>query len=323
VKIVFSLTLLSVAAGGFVGTACAQSVPGDSTVQAQWFTGTLETPSPALSKAGLVAVEPYVIYQINTGSYDTKGKHQAVADDIRRTDSVTLIKYGISNRLTFQALPSFAHVSNAQASVTGVDDLPVELQYRFNDENNETGLPSVTASIGVSLPIGNYQRLSADLDGLGSGAYTLTEQILLQSLFDTPHHHPVRLRLYGTVLEPLRDVALHGQSVYGTGQGFAGHAAPGLAGNFGFGGGYSLTQRWVLALDLIQKFAHGSRIEGVEALGNAVNIQQFGNARTGIAPAVEYNFSSHVGLIAGVALSIFGRNVPSYYAPQIALTASF
>jgi hypothetical protein len=322
-RIAFSLSLMFMAASGFMVTASAQSVPGDSTVQAQWFTGTLETPSPALSKAGLVAVEPYVIYQQNTGSYDTKGIHQAVSNDIRQTDSENLFKYGITNRLTFQALPTFAHVWNDNASVTGVNDLPVELQYRFNDKNNETGFPSVTASIGMSLPIGKYQRLNVGLDGLGSGAYTLTEQVLLQSLFETPHHHPVRVRLYGSVLEPVANVALHGMSVYGTSQGFVGHASPGMAGNFGFGGGYCLTQRWVIAFDIVQKFAHGSRIEGADALGNSVNTKQFGSARTGIAPAVEYNFSSHVGLIGGVELSVLGRNMSSYVAPQIALSASF
>jgi hypothetical protein len=322
-KSTFSLALLAIVASGFMGTAFAQSVPGDSTVQAQWFTGTLETPSPALSKAGLVAVEPYIIYQRNTGTYDTKGVHQAVANDIRQTESENLFKYGITNRLTFQALPTFAHVWNDQASVTGVEDLPVEFQYRFNDENNETGFPSVTASIGMSLPIGSYQRLNVGLDGLGSGAYTLTEQLLLQSLFETPHHHPVRLRLYGAILEPLANVGLHGLSSYGTAQGFVGYAAPGLAGNFGLGGGYCLTQRWVLAFDLVQKFAHGAHIEGTDALGDGVNTQQFGSARTGIAPAVEYNFSSHVGLIAGMELSVRGRNMSSYVAPQIALSASF
>jgi hypothetical protein len=129
--------------------------------------------------------------------------------------------------------------------------------------------------------------------------------------------------LYGSVLEPVAKVGLHGTSVYGTSQGFVGHASPGVAGNFGFGSSYCLTQRWVLAFDLVQKFAHGSRIEGADALGNAVNTKQFGSARTGIAPAVEYNFSSHVGLIAGVELSVLGRNMSSYVAPQMALSSSF
>ncbi|MEO6923159.1 MAG: hypothetical protein ABI142_04985, partial [Bryocella sp.] len=166
--------LIAIVTAGISGTASAQAA-GDSTVRAQWFTGSLESPSPALPKAGLVAVEPYVIYQRNTGQYDDKGGHQSVSDDIRQVDSITLFKYGITNRLSFQALTVLAHVWNVENAVTGVSDLPIELEYRFNNENNKTGLPSVTASVGVSLPIGNYQHLGVPLDGLGTGTYAFKQ----------------------------------------------------------------------------------------------------------------------------------------------------
>jgi hypothetical protein len=317
-----TLLLFAIGTVGISGTASAQAT-GDATVRAQWFTGSLEAPSPALPKAGLVAVEPYVIYQRNTGLYDNKGGHQPVSDDIRQVDSVTLLKYGITDRLSIQALTAFAHVWNDDNSVTGAIDLPIEFDYRFNNENNETGLPSVTASVGISLPIGDYQHLGVPLDGLGTGTYGLKQGLLLQSLFDTWGHHPVRLRLYGVALEPLANVSLHDMTVYGTTQGFIGHAAPGFAGNLGFGDSYCLTQRWVLAIDVIQKFAHGSRLVGLDGAGNIVNTQQSGSARTGIAPAIEYNFSSHVGAIAGVEMSVAGRSTSSYVAPQIALSASW
>lgn len=313
--------LVAIVTAGIAGTASAQVV--NDSPRAQWFTGSLESPSPALPKAGLVAVEPYVIYQRNTGEYDTSGGHQSGPNDIRQTQSLYLFKYGITNHLSFQALPSFAHVWNDQNSDTGVGDLPAEFDYRFNNENIKTGFPSVTASVGVSFPIGNYQRLGIPLDGLGSGAFTLKEGLLFQSLFPTPHHHPVRIRLYGVGYEPLANVQLHGISTYGTVQGFVGHAAPGLAGILGFGGGYGLTQRWVLAFDLVQNLSHGSRIQGTDALGNPVNTQASGSDQTSVAPAIEYNFSGHVGLIAGAEFSVAGRNASSYIAPQIALSASF
>jgi hypothetical protein len=303
------------------GTTSAQ-VANDSP-RAQWFTGTLEAPSPALSKAGAIAVEPYVIYQHNTGEYDGSGGHQSVPNDIHQAESEDLFKYGITNRLTIQALPSFANVWNDQTSVTGLYDLPLELEYRFNDENNKTGFPSVTASIGMTFPIGDYDRLHAPLDGLGTGAYTLKEGLLFQSLFDTPGHHPMRLRFYGVGLEAVANVSVRDTSVYGTMQGFVGHAAPGLAGVLGFGGGYGLNQRWVLAFDLVEHLAHNSHLWGIDAQGSSVNTQLSGSARTGVAPAVEYNFSSHVGIIAGVEFSVAGRSTSSYVAPQIALSTSF
>ena len=297
-------------------------VPGDAAVQAQWFTGTLEAPSPAFPKAGLIGVEPYVIYQRNTGDYDTAGTRLEVPHDIRQMNSETLIKYGITDRLSVQAVAAFAHVWNDQTTFTGVEDLPMEFDYRFNDENNKTGLPSITASVGISFPIGDYQGLQSSLAGLGSGAFTLKEGLLAQSLFDSPGHHPVRLRLYGVGYEPAADVSLHDVSVYGSHAGFVGHAAPGLSGILGIGGGYGLTRRWVLAFDFVQTLAHGSMLVGTDG-GTPVNQQAAGSAQSSIAPAVEYNFSGHVGLIAGEELSIAGRNSSSYFAPQIALSIAY
>ena len=70
----YSRLLIFLAIAGAVGTASAQ-VAGNAAVQAQWFTGSLEAPSPALPKAGLMAIEPYVVYQGNTGTYGNDGGH--------------------------------------------------------------------------------------------------------------------------------------------------------------------------------------------------------------------------------------------------------
>lgn len=42
-----------------------------------------------------------------------------------------------------------------------------------------------------------------------------------------------------------------------------------------------------------------------------------------LAPGIEYNWSSHMGLIVGVELSAAGRNTPAYVAPQIAVSTGF
>ena len=307
---------------GLLEPAAAQ-VAGDAAVQAQWFTGSLEAPSPALPVAGLLAVEPYLIDTSNTGAYGNGGGHLSVPDDVTAVTSVIALKYGITNRLTVEALPSLSRVWNSQSNATGIGDLPVELEYRFNDENNTTGYPSVTASLGMTLPTGSYDHLNVPLDGLGSGAYTLKEGILFQSLFDTAGHHPLRLRFYGSLFEPVADVSLRNMSVYGTDQGFQGHAAPGFASELGIGAGYALDQRWVLAFDFVQNFANGTHVYGSEASGNIINTRSASSARTALAPAIEYNFSDNLGIIAGAEFSVAGRNTSSYVAPQIALTTSF
>lgn len=309
-------------AGCLPRTASAQAA-GDAAVRAQWFTGTLEAPSPALPKAGLVAIEPYLIEQANFGVYDNAGVRQPSQDEVHQATSVTVFKYGITDRLSVEALPSVANARNEQTHVTGVGDLPAELEYRFNDENNKTGRPSVTAAIGGVVPIGRYDRLHTPLGGLGSGAYSVKGSILLQSLFDTWGNHPVRVRLYGAASEPTGDVSVHDVSVYGTTHGFRGNATPGSSGEGGIGVSYGLTQSWVLACDLLHTSTHGSRVRGVDASGMSVDTTADQSRRTAVAPAMEYSFSGRTGLIAGVEFSVAGRNSASYVAPQIALSMAF
>ena len=45
----------------------------DQAVREQWFTGSLEAPSPALSKAGAFEMEPYGLINATTGAYDGRG----------------------------------------------------------------------------------------------------------------------------------------------------------------------------------------------------------------------------------------------------------
>ena len=211
--------LLALAAAASMSrNASAQTA--DDTVANQWFTGSLEAPSPALSKAGGIAIEPYAIYTGNTGAYNGGGGHYSVSHDLNQAQSVTLLEYGITDRLSIQALPSFAYSWNDQTTSNGVGagDLPLDLKYRFIDQNDKTGSPSVTVDLGMNFPIGAYDRLSTQLDGLGTGAYTAKEGLLLQSLFDTWGDHPMRLRLFGAAYEPLANVTVHDVSVYGTAQ---------------------------------------------------------------------------------------------------------
>ena len=299
----------------------------DDTVQGQWFTGSLEAPSPALPNAGILAIEPYAIYTGDTGAFNSGWGHYSVPNNLNQLESETLLKYSITDRLSVQALPSFNYAWNGLYNSSGTDlgmgDLQTEVQYRIIDGNHKTGSPSVTLGLGMTFPTGDYNNLSNPLNGFGAGAYKVQEELLFQSLFDTWRDHPMRVRVWGDLYEPVGDVPVQNISVYGTSPGFHGQANPGLAADWGIGVEYGLNQRWVLALDLVQNYAVGFRLNGTNVAGNAVNANSGSSTSIALAPAIEYNFSSRVGLIAGVEFSAAGRNTPSYIAPQIALSMAF
>jgi len=73
----------------------------------------------------------------------------------------------------------------------------------------------------------------------------------------------------------------------------------------------------------VQNYADGTHLTGTNAAGNFVNTRAGSSVSFALAPAIEYNFTSNVGLIAGIEFSVAGRNTSSYIAPQMALTIAF
>jgi hypothetical protein len=201
--------------------------------------------------------------------------------------------------------------------------LPVELEYRLTDTNYHNGAPSVTLDLGVTAPTGAYDHLESALDGVGTGAWLLKQGVVAQSLFDTWNNHPVRLRAWAQIFEPLDNPSVRGTSVYGTSTGFNGSATPGISSQFGVAGGYALDQRWVLALDLVDTYNDSFRLRGTTGSGVALRSQGTSGNSLALAPAVEYNWSADAGVICGIEFSAAGRNTPAYIAPQVAVAVSF
>ncbi len=306
----------------------ARTASADGQIDAdvkQWFTGPLIAPSPALPVARLLAVEPYVIYSDTTGAFGANGGRTSRPHAANHSLFVFAIKYAITKRLTVAITPSLAYQTNGALPVgaIGVGDLPVELEYRFKNGNGKTGSPSVTFDLGVTTPIGAYQQLANPLDGIGSGASTLKEGVVVQSLFNTASNHAMRVRLWAAVSEPLRDVTVRDLSVYGTLAGFRGSVTPGISRALGLGMEYGLDRRWVIALDLSQNYANAFRLRGIDAKGSVVrSTSTYGDSFV-LAPAIEYNMSGRLGIIGGVAFSAAGRNASSFVAPQVALSMAF
>jgi len=309
---------------GLGGVAGAQVVTPNAAPN-QWFTGSLEAPSPALPKAGMLALEPYFVLQSNTGAYGDDGGHHSTSNNTSTFESLLVIKYALTDRLTIEALPSLSHSWANHSTPTGVSfgDLPVEFEYRVKDGNFRNGAPSVTFDLGVIAPTGAYDHLSKGLDGVGSGDWSLKEGVTVQSLFDTWGNHPVRLRAWAEAFQPLNDPNVSGVSVYGTATGFHGRVSPGTSGQVGLAGGYALDQRWVLALDLVDTYGSSFHLKGIDAANLAVDSRGANQNSFALAPAVEYNWSPNAGLIFGIEFTAAGRNTPSYVAPQIAVAVSF
>lgn len=124
------------------------------------------------------------------------------------------------------------------------------------------------------------------------------------------------------------EVRVRDVSVYGTGSGFRGVAEPGDVLTINSSWEYSVTSNWVLALDFAYQHDNNTSLRGASTdpvTGAPEEVRaDFGSAwRFGIAPAVEYNFNSRIGVIVGARWFGAGRNTSATVTPAVALNMVF
>jgi hypothetical protein len=286
-------------------------------IRGQGLTGSLLAPSPATPAKGVFAIEPYFLYRRGAGTFGNDGARRASPAGGDQVRSYTSMQYGLGDDLAVQVLPSFAQALSGDHA-TGINDLPVRLKYRWFGRG-EIGFwnPSLTTGLGVTIPLGHYQRLQSPADGFGAGAWMGNFQAQMQNFFVT-WDHPNRARIWATLSAPLGAVAVHGISSYGTAAGFSGTALPGATAEFGIADEFAIDRHWVLALDVAEDFTRATHLHGAgtTAFGSGGNLFV-------LAPAIEYNFAIWIGVIAGVEYAPAGHNASAAITPQVAVNMFF
>jgi len=295
-----------------------------------WWTGPLLAAGAGTLPQGHALVEPYIYDVIRYGRYNNDGDERSAA----RTNSygsLTFILYGVTDRFTAGLIPTFGYNSvNGGRDSSGIQigDLSVQGQYRLTQFRPGSPIPTTSLVVQQTLPTGKYDGLGDDVsDGLGSGANTTTLALYSQYYIWMPNGRILRSR-FNVSYALSDDVDVEDVSVYGTSEGFRGTAHPGDVLTINSAWEYSITREWVFAIDLIYQHDESTRVDGIQtdpATGATQRIDEdFGSAwRFGVAPAIEYNFTSRVGIIAGARWFAAGRNTSATITPVAALNMVF
>jgi|HubBroStandDraft_6_1064221.scaffolds.fasta_scaffold13233_3 hypothetical protein len=275
-----------------------------------WWTGPMLANNASTLPRGHFLIEPYLYDEI---SPHTNG-----------FGSLTYIEYGLANRFTIGLIPTFGYnkVSDAlSSSGVGLGDVTVLAQYRLTQFHERHSLPTISFMVQETFPSGKYDQLGPrPSNGLGAGAYTSTLALNSQTYFWMPNGRILRMRLNAT--QSLSSYAnLEGVSVYGTSQGFQGHAKPGASTFLDGAWEYSLTRNWVLALDATYRHTNNTRITGQDPAQSPPNVQLNSGSSdaVGFAPALEYNWKPTIGVLLGTRIIALGHNTPTTITPAVAI----
>lgn len=321
----FILAAPTVSAAGTDNSATGGSqAPGEA--KPQWYTGSLVSPSGAMTQKGVFAWEPYMTYSQPVGALNSNGSFGPQHPRQKSVTNFTLYKYSLTNSISLQVTPAISYRwerGHGTSSGLKFADLPVDLMWRYLDADPKRYIPALSIFAGMSFPTGDYNKLGRAQDGVGSGAYTFRLALTEQSTYTLPGQHELRLRMWGTFRRAVTSANLHDLTSYNTTTGFKGRAQPGMYGESGFSLEFGVNQKWVLALDVARDWSNGAHLRGTTVTGRTIDSTSSSSGDWQIAPALEYNWSPRFGVIAGVSTYFAGHNTGFDVSPQVAFNSVF
>lgn len=272
--------------------------------------------------------EPY-LYDVSAhSSYDGEGSRHGVPSS-HGFGSLAYIIYGLTDRVSLGVIPTVGYTTvrdGPSSSRVRPGDVSLLAQYGLTRFHEGSWIPATAVAVQEMFPTGKYDRLGdRPADGVGSGAYTTTLSFYSQMYFWLPTGRVFRMR-FDASQSLSGNAKIEGASVYGTATGFRGNAKPGDASFFDLSSEYSLTRSWVLALDVTYRHARGTRVTGYDfsdrqSMENpqSVSLNSSPSDAVGLAPAVEFSWTSSVGALVGVRLVAAGRNTAATITPAVAI----
>lgn len=310
-KIIFLLLpLLLIARGGEL------RVPGRSPEEPPqekpWFTGPLLTPSPYIVPYGKTNLEPYLTYGTSNGSYDNDWHYKRGSK--RTTVTPLLVGYvGISETIAFKFVESFSYRKRDGKSTTLFNDIYAEFDFGLYKEKPTTQIPSMKIIIREFFPTGQFQKLDPvklGTDASGTGSFRTLIGMILGRAYHIWGIHWFRWRFFPSYTYSA-PVHVRGFNAYGGGYSTAGKVYPGHTFSAFLGLEFSLTQRWVLAMDIRSISQSKKRFKGQKGFTSTGAVASVGgksNHNFAIAPAIEYSFNKKAGLVGGPYFTFAGKN---------------
>lgn len=294
------------------------------------FTGPLITPNPAGMPKGHGYIEPYLVRVDSRDHFDDRGQRQRSGERSGGWTVVVPIAYGLGERITGQVNLSASRAESGAAHSRGfrAGDTTARLQYLLQAANADGTWPAVSVALVQRFSTGSHDRITGNpLDAQGDGVQRTVAALGVQQVVWLGNERPLRWRAQLSAGPAPSRTALTGASVYGTAAGFQGHIARGSVLGLSIGAEYSVNPRWVAVMEVAASRETRQRLSGFApgADGAIARVDEWRPASRTLtfAPALQYHFSPSLGLIAGVEVTVAGRNAARLISPQVALGMSF
>ena len=282
-----------------------------------WFTGPLLAPSPYTAPPKHFDTEPYLFLWSFTGNYNEDWK----ANSLPHFYTMLLLLpawVGITSFLDFGIETQLLYQFTQGKRSTQFGDIPFGFGIQLLNTELGSLCPSMKMSLHARIPTGKFDNLNPSklgTDGVGDGNWRPAACITLGQIFQLSNKHffSPSLSFNYAVPTPLH---VSNKNVYGGTKGTKGTVYPGNNFWYDLSLEYNFTQRWAFAIDITYEHWNKCRFSGkTPVIMTRPSAEQFT-----LAPAIEYNWSSSLGLIGGVWFTVAGRNSNRFITGTLALT---
>lgn len=291
-----------------------------------WFTGPILAPAGHTIPRGHTNLEVYGLNILNDGSYNNFGVINTTP--LFRSDVFNpVITHGFTDWLDVQLVLPYVFNSTRGAHYSHLGDVGVTLGFQLFEQKRDPKRLDVRILAQEVFPTGKYQSLDsakAGTDSTGLGSYQSQIGLDLQYLYQIYNEHYLRTRF---ILAWLYAAPVHvlGLNSYGGTAATNGKVNPGTEKGVDLAFEYTLTQNWVAVLEGTVAKGKATRFNGILTIGNIggpeASIGHNDYYSGTLAPALEYNFTSNLGLIGGVWFPVSGKNTAHFMTYVLALNA--
>jgi hypothetical protein len=287
-----------------------------------WFTGPLIAGSGKTCPKNHYVIQPALLIFSSSKFYNQHGNTSSIP--CNQTIQPTLLYlFGITPWMDCQVAGSLITNFCRQQKDTRMSDTSLNFGFQLLQDQKSSWRPDLRVVLKQDFPTGHYQHLQLAKQGTdisGSGLYRIGLGANFQKLF---YLEKTLLRSrFNITYKTSPTTSLEGLNVFGGGAGTSGHLDPLHYFSFDLAFEYLLSQNITFAIDLYYEGQSKGNFKGnagKDMLGNQASVSSPSMRRFSLAPALEYNFSDAVGIIAGSWFTVYGKNTMQFASYVISL----
>lgn len=287
-----------------------ESYKEDASEFEPWFTGPLLAPAAVVVPVGHTNWEPYLYVTDNIGIYDHHWKH------VTKGKSVTVnplldVTHGLTKWMDIQIITPLIWNFKDKQNDLRYGDTTIYFGFQVLRDKRNTWWPDLRITVQESFPSGHYEYFDPKkkgTDNSGNGSFQTGFSFNFQKLF---YLHPrlLRVRFNAAYMFP-SVVHVHSFNAYGGGFSTNGKVHPGGKFSTILAFEYTITQQLCAALDIQYIWDAKRKFNGNPGIlrdGEVPSLKGPPQDQLSLAPALEYNFSGNIGIVAGVWFSVLGK----------------